>query len=170
MAPRGGGERYPHKPLLPLWLLERMQQQRTTLCSYEEAEKPVTRLLDDFGPPSAKKYRAAMPFVDLESELWGLGGDAGEPLNDNRAALCRAHAVRRLRPAVEELLRNEPSLIAESVRLLIDLNFTPTYLDPICADVSLDLDLAKEAAWLQTSRRPTRPRRRGGFRSWVLHG
>jgi putative restriction endonuclease len=170
MAPRGGGERYPHKPLLLLWLLGRMQQQGTTACTYEEAEKPVSRLLDDFGPPSAKKYRAAMPFVHLESDLWELGGDEGEPLNDNRAALCRAHAVGRLRPEVEELLRKEPSLIAESARLLIDLNFTPTYLDPICVDVGLDLDLAEEAAWLPKSRQSTRPRRRAGFRSEVLHG
>ena len=58
MAPRGGGERYPHKPLLLLWLLGRMQQQGTTACTYEEAEKPVSRLLDDFGPPAANRYRA----------------------------------------------------------------------------------------------------------------
>ena len=77
MAPRGGGERYPHKPLLLLWLLGRMQQQGTTVCTYEEAEKPVSRLLDDFGPPSAKKYRAAMPFVHLESELWEVGRRRG---------------------------------------------------------------------------------------------
>ncbi len=176
MASRGGGERYPHKPLLLLWLLGRMQRQGTTVCTYEEAEAPVSRLLDDFGPPSAKKYRAAMPFVHLESDLWELGGDDGEPLNDNRAALCRAHAVGRLRPEVEELLRRDPGLIAESARMLIDLNFTPTYLDPICADVGLDLDVgrdldvAKDVAGQHTVRRPTRARRRAGFRSEVLHG
>ena len=176
MASRGGGERYPHKPLLLLWLLGRMQQQGTTVCTYEEAEAPVSRLLDDFGPPSAKKYRAAMPFVHLESDLWELGGDDGEPLNDNRAALCRAHAVGRLRPEVEELLRRDPGLIAESARMLIDLNFTPTYLDPICADVGLDLDVgrdldvAEDVAGQHTVRRPTRARRRAGFRSEVLHG
>lgn len=176
MAPRGGGERYPHKPLLLLWLLGRMQQQGTTACTYEEAEAPVSRLLDDFGPPSAKKYRAAMPFVHLESDLWELGGDEGEPLNDNRAALCRAHAVGQLRPDVEELLRRDPGLIAESARMLIDLNFTPTYLDPICADVGLDLDagrdfdVVEEVARQHPGRQPTRPRRRAGFRSEVLHG
>jgi putative restriction endonuclease len=176
MASRGGGERYPHKPLLLLWLLGRMQQQGTTVCTYEEAEAPVSRLLDDFGPPSAKKYRAAMPFVHLESDLWELGGDEGEPLNDNRAALFRAHAVGRLRPDVEELLRRDPALIAESARMLIDFNFTPAYLDPICADVGLDLDVgrdrdvAEEVAGQHTVRRPTRARRRAGFRSEVLHG
>lgn len=168
MAPRGGGERYPHKPLLLLWLLGRMQQLGTTACTYEEAEKPVSRLLDDFGPPSSKRYRAAMPFVHLESDLWELGGDEGQPLKDNRAALCRAHATGRLRPDVEALLRKDPSLIAESARLLIDLNFTPTYLEPICADVGLDLEAAEEAAWQHG--KPVRARRRPGFRSEVLHG
>ena len=168
MASRGGGERYPHKPLLLLWLLGRIQQQGTSACTYEEAEKPVSRLLDDFGPPSAKRYRAAMPFVHLESALWEISGDDGEQLTDNRAALCRTHATGRLRPEVEELLRKDPSLIAESARLLIDLNFTPTYLDPICADVGLDLEAAEEAVWQHP--KPARARRRPGFRSEVLHG
>lgn len=167
MAPRGGGERYPHKPLLLLWLLGRMQQNGTTACTYEEAEKPVSRLLDDFGPPAANRYRAAMPFVHLESDLWELGGDEGQPLKDTRAALCRAHATGRLRPEVEQLLRDDPSLIGESARLLIDLNFTQTYLEPICAEVGLDLEAAEESAGQPRS---ARPRRRPGFRSEVLHG
>jgi len=168
MASRGGGERYPHKPLLLLWLLGRVQQQGTSACTYEEAEEPVSRLLDDFGPPSAKRYRAAMPFVHLESDLWELRGDEGEPLNDNRASLCRAHATGRFRPEVEDLLRRDPSLIAESARFLIDMNFTSTYLEPICAEVGLDLEAAEQAAWHISS--PTVLRRRPGFRSEVLHG
>lgn len=168
MAPRGGRERYPHKPLLLLWLLGRMQQQGTSACTYEEAEKPVSQLLDDFGPPSVKRYRAAMPFVHLESEIWEIRGDCGKPLEDNRAALCRAHATGRLRPEVEELLRRDPSLIAESARLLVDLNFTPTYLEPICADVGLDLEVATEDA--RQDRKVLRARRRPGFRREVLHG
>lgn len=145
-----------------------MQQHGTSTCTYDEAEKPVSRLLDDFGPPSKQRYRAAMPFVHLESDLWEISGDDGAPLTDTRASLCRAHAAGRLRPEVEDLLRNDPALIAESARLLIDLNFTPTYLDPICADVGLDLEAAEEAAW--HPRKLSRPRRRPGFRSEVLHG
>jgi len=168
MAPRGGGERYPHKPLLLLWLLGRMQQYGSSACTYEEAEKPVSRLLDDFGPPSTKRYRAAMPFFHLESELWDLRGDAGESMTPSRSSLCRAHARGQLRTEVEDLLRKDPTLIAESARLLIDVNFTSTYLDPICAEVGLDLEAAEDAAWQQ--RKPARARRRPGFRSEVLHG
>lgn len=168
MAPRRGGERYPHKPLFLLWLLGRMQQDGTSACTYEEAEKPVSRLLDDFGPPSKQRYRAAMPFVHLESDLWEISGDDGAPLQDTRASLCRAHARGRLRPEIEELLLNDPALIAESARLLIDLNFTPTYLGPICADAGVDLEAAEEATWQH--RDSDRPRRRAGFRSEVLHG
>ena len=49
MAPRGRGERYPHKPLLLLWLLGRLQQQGTSACTYEEAEKPVSTAAVDRG-------------------------------------------------------------------------------------------------------------------------
>jgi putative restriction endonuclease len=168
MASRGGSDRYPHKPLLLLWLLGRIQQQGTSSCAYEEAEKPVSRLIDDFGPPSKKRYRAAMPFFHLESDLWEVNGDEGHSLSDSRASLCRAHATGRLRPEVQDLLRKDPSLIAESARLLIDLNFTPTYLEPICAEAGLDLEAAEELAW--RSRKATRMPRRPGFRSEVLHG
>jgi len=168
MAPRGGGERYPHKPLLLLWLLGRMQQRGSTACTYEEAEKPVSQLLDDFGPPSSNRYRAAMPFVHLESALWEVEGDDGMPLKDTRSSLCRAQARGKLRPEVEDLLRKDPTLIAESARLLIDVNFTATYLDPICVEVGLDLEAAENAAWQQ--RKPARARRRPGFRTEVLHG
>ena len=124
--------------------------------------------MDDFGPPSRQRYRAAMPFVHLESDLWELAGGEGEPLMDSRASLCRAHASGRLRPEVEELLRADPALIGESARLLIDLNFTPTYLEPICAEVGLDLEAAEDASWQH--RNPARARRRPGFRREVLHG
>lgn len=76
MAPLRGGERYPHKPLLLLWLLGRIQQQGTSASAYEEAEKPVIPWLDDFGPPSTNCYRAAMPFVHLGSDLWEISATA----------------------------------------------------------------------------------------------
>lgn len=40
--------------------------------TYDEAEEPVSRLINDFGPavasPSRARERAAMPFVHLERE------------------------------------------------------------------------------------------------------
>jgi putative restriction endonuclease len=46
-----GNQRVPHKPLLLLWLFGRFATTGTTLASYREAEEPVSRLINDFGPP-----------------------------------------------------------------------------------------------------------------------
>ncbi len=63
-----GNQRIPHKPLLLLlWLFGRFAAHGTTQVSYQEAEEPVSRLINDFGPavtsPSRARQRAAMPFV-----------------------------------------------------------------------------------------------------------
>ncbi|HXZ73399.1 MAG TPA: hypothetical protein VEH31_21345, partial [Streptosporangiaceae bacterium] len=64
-----GGIRAPHKPLLLLWLFGRFAAVGSSAATYEEAEGPVSTLINDFGPPvvsaSAERHRAAMPFVHL---------------------------------------------------------------------------------------------------------
>lgn len=67
--------------LLLLWLLGRLQQQESSACTYEDAENPVGRLLDDFGQTLTQRYRAAMRFVHWgESEQ--LNGDESHPLKE----------------------------------------------------------------------------------------
>jgi putative restriction endonuclease len=65
-----GGIRAPHKPLLLLWLFGRFAAAGSSAATYEEAEQPVSALINDFGPPVASvaiaRQRAAMPFVHLE--------------------------------------------------------------------------------------------------------
>ncbi|HWG64007.1 MAG TPA: hypothetical protein VG253_20135, partial [Streptosporangiaceae bacterium] len=76
-----GGLRAPHKPLLLLWLFGRFAALGSSTASYEEAQAPVSALINDFGPPvanaSAARQRAAMPFVHLEREIWDLRDATG---------------------------------------------------------------------------------------------
>src|ERR1017187_5945740 len=71
-----GGQRAPHKPLLLLWLFGRFAATGSALAPYAEAADPVSRLINDFGPPvrspALERRRAAMPFVHLERELFSL--------------------------------------------------------------------------------------------------
>lgn len=64
------GKRAPHKPLLLLWLLDRFTAHGTTQVTYDLAEEPVSRLINDFGSPvrdpGRARQRAAMPFAHLE--------------------------------------------------------------------------------------------------------
>jgi putative restriction endonuclease len=164
---RVGDVRVPHKPLLLLWLFGRFAATGSSLAAYAEAEEPVSRLINEFGPPvktpSAARRRAAMPFVHLERELWGLrdgqGREIGPDAPERSGWLTDRGAAGRLRPGVERLLSDHGTLAA-AARLLLDRHFTPVLAALICAEVDLDLpglDAAvppAEARLRQRARRP----------------
>jgi putative restriction endonuclease len=162
-----GGVRAPHKPLLLLWLFGRFAATGAGAVSYAEAEEPVSRLINEFGPPmasqSAARRRAAMPFVHLERELWeltdGSGVEIGPDAGERGGWLVEVRAMGRLRPEVERLIA-VPATLAKAVRLLLERHFTPALADLICTAVGLDLS-APEAA-------PPKARRRAGFAERVL--
>ncbi|GGO86681.1 phosphorothioated DNA-binding restriction endonuclease [Wenjunlia tyrosinilytica] len=176
-----GVRRAPHKPLLLLWLLGRFAESGTTAVTYEAAEDPVSRLINDFGTPlsdpARARQRAAMPFVHLERTLWDPRDRDGNAIARNapdRGSWLRANgAVGRLRPEVERLLA-EPETLASAARLLLDQHFTPALEAPICDAADLDLPAlelssvelsAQELSALPRQRRP----RRASFAEEVLH-
>ena len=171
---RVGKVRVPHKPLLLLWLFGRFAATGSSLALYEQAEEPVSRLINEFGPPvaspAAARRRAAMPFVHLERELWdlrdGLGREIGPDAPERRAWLVDRGAVGQLRPEVERLLADDGTL-ATATRLLLDRHFTPVLSEMICEAVGLDVAGLNVAASPATAlvRRSTR---RPGFAEEVL--
>jgi putative restriction endonuclease len=168
-----GSQRVPHKPLLLLWLFGRFAATGSTLVSYLEAEEPVSRLINDFGPPvtspSGARQRAEMPFVHLERELWDLRDERGQELGlevpERRRWLIDHGAIGRLRPVVEQLLA-DPATLAAASRQLLDLHFTPALAALICDAVNLDLATLEAASLppMCVGRRPRRP----GFAEEVL--
>jgi putative restriction endonuclease len=152
-----------------LWLFGQFAATGSSTARYEQAEGPVSQLINEFGPPvasqSAARQRAAMPFVHLEREIWELRDASGSEISpdvpERRSWLLDRGAVGRLRPPVERLLA-DPGTLATAARLLLDLHFTPVLEDLICAAVDLDvpaLDLAGSEQVLRTTH--LRPRRRG---------
>jgi putative restriction endonuclease len=168
------GVRAPHKPLLLLWLFGRFATTGSSMATYEEAEKPVSSLINEFGPPmaspAAARHRAAMPFAHLERELWdlrdGVGQEIGPDEPDRRGSLLAREAVGQLRPAVEQLLADDGTLAA-AARLLLDRHFTPVLSELICAEVNLDVADLNVAAPLAVAG-PRRSARRAGFVEEVL--
>jgi putative restriction endonuclease len=172
---RIGAVRAPHKPLLLLWLFGRLATTRSSRGSYADIEEPVSRLINDFGPPAGPataRQRAAMPFVHLERELWQIhdskGAEIGPDAPERRAWLVEHGAVGQLRPEVERLLLADPATLAAAVRLLLDLHFTPVLAELICAEVDLDLPMLEAAGYPLTRGSAVRPRRRPGFAEEVL--
>lgn len=69
-APRPDGGRAPHKPLLALYLLGRIQQERgggPLVVPYANAEPVVSGLITEFGPSAREIHRAALPFFHLDA-------------------------------------------------------------------------------------------------------
>jgi putative restriction endonuclease len=172
---RIGAHRAPHKPLLVLWLLGRFVTSGSTAVTYDEAEGPVSRLINDFGPavtnPSQAKQRAAMPFVHLERTLWDLRDSVGRPIpptDPDRGGWLRAQGAHgRMRPEVERLLV-DPGTVAAAAGLLLQQHFTPALQAPICDAVGLEPArwdthaISIQGQKLQRARRP-------GFTEDVLH-
>ncbi|MDX3570355.1 phosphorothioated DNA-binding restriction endonuclease [Streptomyces sp. ID05-47C] len=140
-----GGQRAPHKPLLMLWLLTRLHRSGSSAVAYTEAEGPVGRLINDFGPalanPARTPERAAMPFVHLERALWDLRDARGTPLPPSTAErgslLKKAGAHGRLLPAVESLCA-DPATLASAVQLLLEEHFTPSLTQPLYDALGLE--------------------------------
>lgn len=51
---RVGQVRVPRKPLLLLWLFGQFAATGTSQTTYQQAEAPVSQLINEFGPPSRR--------------------------------------------------------------------------------------------------------------------
>lgn len=161
-APLSRGRRAPHKPLLLLYLLGRIQRGESPRVAYREAEPVVSLLISEYGPLASDRHRAAMPFFHLDRSLWTLDGSSERPAHSD---LRNRDAHGALRPEVEAALRADPILVSEVARQLLEANFPESYFGPICQTVGLELLPTASTASAQLPQ----PRRRAGeFRESVL--
>jgi len=163
-----GGARAPHKPLLLLYALGRLQQAGVSVpVPYAEAEKPLDALLSEFGPPHHTS--SVYPFYHLTSDrLWviktapGLGSP-GATKKDMRSF----GAAGELAPDFADALLADPALFAAIVHLLLDSNFPPTLHTDICDQVGIDLlsaDMTPSALMAKVAKKKRDPE----FRNLVL--
>lgn len=161
-----GGLRAPHKPLLLLYLLARLQRERVNApLTFAEAEPALRALLNEYGPPNPTS--PSYPFHHLTSDgLWVVRTAAGGPSpGSSVGALRSSGASGQLAPGFAEALLADPDLLVRIARYLLEANFPPTLHDDIAAAVGLDLeDVAPGVVIGIASRR----RRDPAFREQVL--
>ncbi len=162
----------PHKPLLLLLTLARIQRGGPRVTGYPEIEPRLRELLAAFGPTNSER-RAHMPFwhlgTDHDGALWRVEGPARllarEPGGTPSSTSLRDPAVRAgLTPEVDAMLRADPSLLQEAARRVLTAYFPPSLHEDICAAADLDLD-----APVTPRSAPSSPPPRGrSFREQVL--
>lgn len=140
---QNNGRYAPHKPLLVLLALARIQRGETRLVPFAEVDQPLQNLLTEFGPSGAAKSRH-YPYWHLDRALWQVNGPASL-LNRSLGATPNLSELRQdgvqagFTPEVDAALRSQPELLVRVSQRVLDAYFPPTLHADIAAVVGLDL-------------------------------
>lgn len=134
------GQRAPHKPLLLLYALGRLQE-NIMILPYEEVRIKLKRLLIEFGPPR-KSYHPEEPFVRLTTDgIWELNKYVDKKgISDVQLLLNQVSGG--FNSEVLLLLKNNGGLIQEIAERLLNDHFPETIHQDIIEEVGLNFSIA----------------------------
>ena len=143
-----GDRRAPHKPLLLLYVLGRLQRGETGPVSFDDVDTNVGRLLAEFGPP--RKTQPIYPFWYLQNDgLWELTNVRPSP--DGTLGPCPTKSFIRTRGVagklpdeIESVLMTDRELLNQTARQILDTNFPNTLHEDIIQATGLDLATAQK--------------------------
>ncbi len=163
---RRGDERAPHKPLLLLLALARLQRGEPRLVAFEEVEPVLRRLLIDFGPPRRS--------VHPEFPFWYLQNDEGLWEVSQREQLQRVASIRKRKgslssrvlkdqqttggfpPELHDYLQKREDLVNRLAATVLERHFPATMHEDVLDAVGLP--------WVVVTRAPRDP----DFRDVIL--
>lgn len=161
-----GDERAPHKPLLLLHALARIERGQNRVMSFEEVKEPLEELLREFGP-TRQQVHAEYPFWRLQNDgIWEVEWPPTLRVRERRkvdpsaASLLREGVGAGFIPEVQQLLESDPVLRRKAAALLLARCYPSTYHEDILATVGLEA----ETEWETVERRVRDPT----FRQRVL--
>ncbi len=132
-------KRAPHKPLLLLYVLARLQAGSGSKTLYEDCKPRLEELLGAFAPPR-RKITTADPFVRLANDgLWIVTTENGSKPGPSQRQLLESNASGQLNQSDEKLLVGHPGLLRETATRLLAANWPDSLHDEICSQVGLDL-------------------------------
>ena len=143
---RAGEHRAPHKPLLLLLALGRLQAGEERLVTFPEIEEPLRRLLEQYGHPRGRQ-RPDYPFWRLSSDegIWEIESSqpvevtsAGDPLV---SSLRKGDVRGGLTAEVAEALKTNGELLERVVSELLATHFPSSLHEDICDAVGLRTSL-----------------------------
>mgnify|MGYP000577910875 FL=1 len=162
-----GDQRAPHKPLLLLIALSNVQQNKERLMLFEDVEKPLTKLLTEFGP-QRKSYHPEEPFKRLPNdEIWELK-DSHDVITSvrirnsfNKSDLKKEEIKGGFIQEVYDFIKSDLSVIGQISSILLDSHFPKTIHQDIVDAVGLDIDTNHQDQFEQRTKRKRDPAFRG---------
>jgi putative restriction endonuclease len=144
-----GDQRAPHKPLLLLMTLARIQQGESPLASFVSIEPKLKQLLIEFGP-NRVSYHPANPFWRLQNDgdLWvipQLDAILNTPNSLNKSGDVRVSELRRhnaeggLNPVIDKYLRTQPELLEKLAHKILSAHFPESYFQELLDTVGMTL-------------------------------
>ncbi|NOU94878.1 restriction endonuclease [Paenibacillus sp. LMG 31456] len=136
------GQRAPHKPLLLLYALGRLQHNETSL-PYEQVRLKLKKLLTEFGP-SRKSYHPEEPFVRLETDgIWKLTTQV-DKANFSDKQLLTNRVAGGFTNEVLSLLKGNDFLIQEIAVQIVNEHFPETMQQDIFDEAGLDFSMKRK--------------------------
>lgn len=169
----------PHKPLLILLSLARVQHGNQRLTDFSQIEGQLKSLLASFGPTSAASSRH-YPFwhlrTDADGDLWELQGPVeilsrAPASTPNLGELRNGHVRAGFVIDIFEKLKAVPGLIQAVAQQVLDSAFPQTLFEEIIAATGLDMTPVmhvSETELLSSFSQTRRRKRDPGFRERVL--
>ncbi len=147
-----GDQRAPHKPLLILYALAKLQQGQRWL-PYSKIKAEVGDLLREFGPP--RDTSPIYPFQYLRNDgLWTYFPN--QPTSFTERFLQKNDVAGGFPQADYTLLRSNPALARTIATFLLNKNFPPSLHEDIVSATGLNLDPDDEGLSQETIKRSPR--------------
>ena len=136
------GQRAPNKPLLALWAIGRCLEHEARMTSYREVDKPLGKLLRDFGP-YRRVIHTDFPFWRLRNDhVWELEGAAHVRVNKSGDAFRRDLLDQEVRGGfpkeIYDTLAGDSALALRIARSLVEAHFPWTHHDDILRAVDVE--------------------------------
>lgn len=164
---RSGDQRSPHKPLLLLLSLARIQQNKKRLMRFDQIETRLVRLLAEFGSISAKNT-PQLPYWHLQSEgIWEIPNPIGILTLSGSVSkkFLRENRVQAgFTQETFQLLNNDEDLIEQVAMLLLHSHFPQSLHQDILDEAGLDLEALGQTDYTYQKKRKRDPR----FRRRIL--
>ena len=145
------GQRAPHKPLLLLIALGRLQQGENPQMPFVDIEPQLRKLLVEFGP-TRQSYHPEYPFWALQQDgLWVL--KSVQPIilrkgssNPSKGELIKRHASGMLEPSNIEAFKSKPELVTGAAKQLLSAHFPESLHQDIANAVGINLNDSQASA------------------------